>query len=285
MYFYSTMNQEIFCLSKRSSIVFPPLLWPFPSCSSAYVRVPLDIYSDTLPFAALVTYLLTKNSVFRMAVSYQFHFAENRSCPEEGLKNSLWKKNAVDNGTVSLYFMSQFFHPTTSPGPIDMHRKKFDYLKYSWSYSYSYLSGEWRPRRIHRLGMVPLRCIDQGWFRKKLVGVKYTGEMRLFAPLPWNMNRIKQFCIKSHVIYIKGTVAWDFFISVFFINQHLIGPWWSLRNSFIFFREFTEIFVHEVWLSAYYLRKVKLLFSVSPCFLIFSFISRIVIFPHGWLLV
>jgi hypothetical protein len=51
--------------------------------------------------------------------------------------------------------------------------------------------------------MVTLCCIDQGWFRKKLAGVKYTGEMRLFAPLPCNMNRIKQFFLKSHVNYIK----------------------------------------------------------------------------------
>ncbi len=65
---------------------------------------------------------------------------------------------------------------------------------------------------------------------------------------------------------IKGTVAWDFLASVFFTNQRLIGPWWKLRNSFIFFSEFAEIFVHEVWLSAYYLRKVKLLVPVTPCF-------------------
>jgi hypothetical protein len=68
------------------------------------------------------------------------------------------------------------------------------------------------------------------------------------------------------VLCFKGTVAWDFLASVFFTNQRLIGPWWKLRNSFIFFRKFAEIFVHEVWLSAYYLRKVKLLVTVTPCF-------------------
>ncbi len=89
----------------------------------------------------------------------------------------------------------------------------------------------------------------------------------------------------SLLAFFKGTVAWDFLLSVFFMNQHLIGPWWSLRNSFIIFREFVEIFQYEVWLSAYYLRKVKLLISVTPCFLFFSFKSRVVLVTHGWLLV
>jgi hypothetical protein len=48
-----------------------------------------------------------------------------------------------------------------------------------------------------------------------------------------------------------------FFGPVFFMSQHLIGPWWTSRNCLIFFREFAEIFVHEVWLSADNSRKVK----------------------------
>ncbi len=71
-----------------------------------------------------------------------------------------------------------------------------------------------------------------------------------FACLNTNLWLRQWFVLNSS---FKGTVAWDFLISVFFMNQHLIGHWWSLGHSFTFFREFAEIFVHEVWLSAYYL--------------------------------
>jgi hypothetical protein len=47
-----------------------------------------------------------------------------------------------------------------------------------------------------------------------------------------------------------------FFGLILFMSQHLIGPWWTSRNCLIFFREFAEIFVNEVWLSADNLRKV-----------------------------
>jgi hypothetical protein len=45
------------------------------------------------------------------------------------------------------------------------------------------------------------------------------------------------------------------------MNQHLRGPWWTSRNSSI-------SKIREVLLSAYYLRKVKLLFSVILCVLL-----------------
>jgi hypothetical protein len=67
------------------------------------------------------------------------------------------------------------------------------------------------------------------------------------------------------------------------MNQLLIGPWWMTRNSFKFFRKFAKIFMHEVRLSAYYLRKFKLLFSVIPCFPIFSSKSRVALVTHGCL--
>jgi hypothetical protein len=128
VFLYCTMNQEIFCLSKRLFIV-PPPLWPFPSCSSAYVPVPLDIYYDTLPFAALVTYLLTKNSVSEWQSVTSFTLLKSALSRGRSWKFTLkFKKNAVDNRTMSLYFMSQLFHPTTSPGPIDMYRQNFDYF-------------------------------------------------------------------------------------------------------------------------------------------------------------
>ncbi len=54
------------------------------------------------------------------------------------------------------------------------------------------------------------------------------------------------------------------------------------RYSLKFFREFTNIFVNEVWLSAYYRLKVELLFSVIPCFSIFSSkYCRVVLDTHG----
>jgi hypothetical protein len=56
-------------------------------------------------------------------------------------------------------------------------------------------------------------------------------------------------------ISLKG--LWhEFFGLVFFMSQHLIGPWWMSRNSSIFFCEFAEIFKH-VWLSTDYLRNVR----------------------------
>jgi hypothetical protein len=48
-----------------------------------------------------------------------------------------------------------------------------------------------------------------------------------------------------------------FFKYFFFMSQHLIGPRWMPGNSLIFFREFSEIFVHKVWLSVDYLQKVR----------------------------
>ncbi len=45
------------------------------------------------------------------------------------------------------------------------------------------------------------------------------------------------------------------------------------------------MFVREVWLSAYYLQEVKLLFSIIPCFCIFSSKSRVVLVTHGWMFV
>ncbi len=36
-----------------------------------------------------------------------------------------------------------------------------------------------------------------------------------------------------------------FFGLFFLLSQHLIGSWWTSRNSEIFFQEFAEIFVHE----------------------------------------
>ncbi len=68
---------------------------------------------------------------------------------------------------------------------------------------------------------------------------------------------------------LKGTVPWGFLVSVFFMNQHLINPWWSVRNSYIFFSEFAEIFVHEVWLSTYYLRNVNYCSELHHVFLIY----------------
>jgi hypothetical protein len=67
------------------------------------------------------------------------------------------------------------------------------------------------------------------------------------------------------------------------MNQLLKGLWWMTRNSFKFFCKFAKIFVHEMRLSAYYLRKIKLLFSVIPCFPIFSSKSRVALVTHGCL--
>ncbi len=43
---------------------------------------------------------------------------------------------------------------------------------------------------------------------------------------------------------VKETVAWDF-LSCFFMNQHLIGPWWMPENIFEFYFYLTEIFMKK----------------------------------------
>jgi hypothetical protein len=75
---------------------------------------------------------------------------------------------------------------------------------------------------------------------------------------------------------LKGAVAWDFFVGVFFMNQLLLGSWLTVVINFPFFGEFAEIMykirnLKKLWghlktlflLSAFIMRKVKQNWPIS----------------------
>ncbi len=86
-------------------------------------------------------------------------------------------------------------------------------------------------------------------------------------------------------LLLKGTVVWDFLASVFFTNQHLIGPWWTLRNSFIYFANSRKYSCMKFDFPRIICGKSNYCSQLHHVFEFFSFKSRVVLVTHGWLLV